>query len=115
MTRMWMVDETRMCRQHLLGEHKELHQLVGLVLAGRVGVLLGHARLGQIDTGLIRERHEALAAEMLRRGYRHLSPLRPFSCERMGSVDAAKNLLDLTGRCPRCAENFNNPNQEIKP
>ena len=33
--RMWMVDPKKMCRKHLLGEHVEIHMMVGTLLKGR--------------------------------------------------------------------------------
>ena len=33
--RMWMVDPRIMCRQHLLGEHVEIHMFVGAISRGK--------------------------------------------------------------------------------
>ena len=33
--RMWMVPPSKMCRQHLLGEHVEIHMLVGTMRKGK--------------------------------------------------------------------------------
>lgn len=33
--RMWMLPPQLLCRQHLLGEHKELHMLYGTLKRGR--------------------------------------------------------------------------------
>ena len=73
--RMWMVNPRKMCRKHLLGEHVELHMLVGtLQRRKRVD---GFVANGLIEPLAIRERHGALVKEMERRGYRRQSPL-PF-------------------------------------
>jgi hypothetical protein len=104
MTRMWCVDPELLCRQHLLGEHKELHQLVGHVRAGNTNALRGHAERGQIDTGRVAPRHEALVAEMERRGYNHDSPLAYDDTLGLGSVDEAGNREELAERCPECRE-----------
>lgn len=100
MTRMWMVDPHILCRQHLLGEHKELHQLVGCLLRGRS--LQGYVDSGQIECRSISSRHEELVQEMLRRGYRHLSPLPEFPESDLGSVDREASLKELLRRCPTC-------------
>ena len=47
MTRMWMIAPRKMCRNHLLGEHKELHQAVGSILKNKS--LKGHLEKGQIE------------------------------------------------------------------
>lgn len=103
-TRMWMVNPDVLCRQHLLGEHKELHQLVGMINAERLGPVRGHARLSQIDTTLIKERHEALVAEMIARGYNHKSPLPDFVDPLIGvdCIDIDANYRDLFDRCFEC-------------
>lgn len=103
LTRMWMVEPRLMCRQHLLGEHGELHQVVGHVEAGNIAVVRGLARKGYVDTSRIRERHDALAAEMEHRGYRHESPLEYRDAMDLGRVDVEESRRELRNRCPRCA------------
>lgn len=100
MTRMWMVDPSIMCRNHLLGEHKEIHQLVGSILAGRS--VAGHAERGQIEASRIRSRHRELAAEMAARGYSHQSPLPDFPRTRAGKVDRKAAAAELFRRCAGC-------------
>lgn len=102
MTRMWMTDPTRLCRAHLLGEHKELHQLVGTIKAKRWSVLEGHAKLGQIETRSIRPRHTLLVKEMYNRGWRHRSPIPAFPKIDLGRIDVDKNVADLCERCSDC-------------
>lgn len=106
MTRMWMVEPSVLCRQHLLGEHKELHQLVGAIRKGRWNVIEGHANLGQVETRSIIERHDELVLEMTRRGMNHKSPLPPFEASDFGEVDVLDSLLDLTDRCKRCRARY---------
>lgn len=116
--RMWMVDPRILCRQHLLGEHGELHKhhhtfVKGWSIAGR---------RGQIEPRNMRRRHEALVREMLRRGYSHYSPytqpdLSDYPTEdRNGSVDRVTALRDLLNRCVSCHERYNQMvNEEILP
>lgn len=75
MTRMWMVDPELLCRRHLLGEHNELHKLLGHIRKGNLEVVKGHAEAGDIDTSKIQERHDTLVEEMERWGYSHKSPM----------------------------------------
>jgi len=106
--RMWMVDPRTMCRQHLLGEHVELHMIVGAHRRGK-------SLRWMIDRWLlwprkVLERHEDLVAEMTRRGYRHNSPLDEEICrsitrtyqspEAVISPDVSHR--ELARRCPRC-------------
>jgi hypothetical protein len=74
--RIWDVEPERLCRQHLLGEHRELHGLWNILVHGRKGysrhpeTLRWAGRLAALHA-----RHEALVDEMTRRGYSHRSPL----------------------------------------
>lgn len=104
MTRMWCVDPGLLCRQHLLGEHKELHQLVGHISAGNLAAVRGHAERSQVDTSRIVERHAALVVEMDRRGYNHASPLEYHDDLDLGDVDEEANLVELAERCVSCRE-----------
>jgi hypothetical protein len=76
--RIWDVPPRQLCRQHLLGEHRELHGLWNiLVKHGGVG---GYSRHPETlrwvgKTRALFDRHDLLVAEMTRRGYRHHSPL----------------------------------------
>ncbi len=98
--RMWNIDPRLMCRKHLCGEHVEMHMFVGSIRKGKS--IDGHVRLGQVETARIGERHDALAAEMILRGYKHASPLKQPECEHVGHVDAAASLAELARRCPEC-------------
>lgn len=60
MTRMWMVDPAAMCQQHRLGEHKEIHELVGFVRGGHVNKVVFHAARGQVFPRHIAARHSQL-------------------------------------------------------
>ena len=105
---MWMVDPLLMCRQHLLGEHSELHKFLPswrrrYRVDGRVA---GNA----IEPASYLRRHDALAKEMVRRGFRHESP-----CEqpdfgylppkhRDAKVDTSASIRLLSHRCERCRQ-----------
>lgn len=105
MTRMWNLPPEKLCRHHLLGEHKELHQAVGSINKGKS--LKGHIEKGQIEVHNIRKRHTALAKEILARGFKHNSPLPKFKSLEAGYIDKEFNKKDLTKRCKECRRNFN--------
>lgn len=100
--RMWMVTPAILCQKHLLGEHGEIHK-------HRHNFVKGHSiegRKGQIDPVRMKVRHDALAAEMLRRGYNHNSPyeqpdLSAYDLTGHG-VDVMTAFTDLTARCEEC-------------
>lgn len=106
--RMWNVEPKLMCNKHLLGEHVELHMLVGSIRK--------HKNLdGFIDGGLvelhnIQSRHQQLVDEMHRRGYKHKSPLPHFTSTPSGEVDPDQNLIELCRRCEACRGRI----QEVK-
>lgn len=104
--RMWMVNPRIMCREHLLGEHRELHALAGML---RQGISLeGYLANGLLELQMLGIRHDALVMEMKRRGFRHDSPwdgtnARVYT-EKLGKVDQALSFIELIDRCPRCAD-----------
>jgi len=99
-----MVEPSSMCRSHLLGEHGEIHK-------HRHNFVKGHSiegRRGQIEPVEMKARHDALAAEMLRRGYNHKSPyeqpdLSGYDLSGHG-VDVEESIRELKSRCADCAE-----------
>jgi hypothetical protein len=76
--RIWDVPPTILCRQHLLGEHRELHALWTILTEDRQGYAHHpETRRWRGKLAALYRRHESLVAEMERRGYRHGSPLDP--------------------------------------
>jgi hypothetical protein len=74
--RIWDVDPGDLCRSHLLGEHRELHGLWNILTRGLRGYSFHpETRRWEGKLAALHRRHEALVAEMKRRGYRHASPL----------------------------------------
>ena len=74
--RIWDVDPAQLCRSHLLGEHRELHGLWNILTLGHNGYSRHpETRRWEGRLAALYHRHEALVAEMARRGYRHHSPL----------------------------------------
>ncbi|MDP8259441.1 MAG: pyrimidine dimer DNA glycosylase/endonuclease V [Candidatus Gygaella obscura] len=74
--RIWDISSSRLCRQHLLGEHRELHAIWSILVNLKKGyshhpeVLRWKGKLKALY-----KRHEALCTEILSRGYNHKSPL----------------------------------------
>jgi hypothetical protein len=106
--RMWMSNPAIMCRQHLLGEHLECHMFVGSIVKGIS--MKGYINKGLLDPSSLQSRHDALADEMLKRGYNHDSPL-SFESSYHCKIDVIANLKELTRRCSACASNIN-PNKQ---
>lgn len=110
MVRMWVGIEPReLCDQHLLGEHNEIHKLVGGIRNHPHGHAIadGQAAKGNIDTTRINDRHDALAEEMERRGMSHESSMDwdPFEYfAGVGAIDEDRNREELAERCGDCAE-----------
>lgn len=99
--RMWMVDPTKMCRKHLLGEHVEIHMAVGSLRNGKS--LQGYLDRGLLEPQHFYRRHTALVKEMKRRGYKHKSPLRVTGLKPPhGRVNVPHSLKELRARCPEC-------------
>ena len=76
--RIWDLEPEKLCRQHLLGEHRELHGLWVILTDGRRG-FSNHpeTRRWRGKLKALFMRHERLVAEMVRRGFRHATPLPP--------------------------------------
>lgn len=74
--RIWDIEPDILCRSHLLGEHRELHGLWNILTRGLDGYSRHpETRRWEGRLAALYARHEALVAEMTRRGYRHQSPL----------------------------------------
>jgi len=101
-----MVDPRFMCRQHLLGEHSELHKFLPGWKKRRS--LTGYIKSNAVEPGSYIQRHEILVQEMISRGYNHASPLEQpdfsylSSEEQNAKVDVLLNLYLLINRCPAC-------------
>jgi uncharacterized Fe-S radical SAM superfamily protein PflX len=100
--RMWMVNPRFMCRQHLLGEHAEIHMFIGTIR--REKSVKGYLEKGLLEVHNLYNRHEELVEEMKRRGYNHQSDVNEKwrTAEKRGVIDREKSLEELLKRCPRC-------------
>lgn len=104
--RLWNVPTERMCNQHLLGEHVEMHMFSGTMKMGKS--LQGYVDKKLFDYSLYLKRHDILVREMEKRGFNHKSALntntnfikkyKNFRAE----ISTEKNLLELKRRCKNC-------------
>lgn len=107
--RMWMISPELLCKQHLLGEHSEIHKhkhnfVKGHSIKGRI------KPIAQIEPLSMQSRHDELVKEMIKRNYNHQSPyeqpeLSKYSPEDiLVKVDRNLSKQDLSQRCPECAK-----------
>jgi hypothetical protein len=74
--RIWDLPPDQLCRQHLLGEHRELHAIWQVLTQGKRGYAdHPETRRWRGKRRALYLRHQALVAELHRRSYRHDSPL----------------------------------------
>lgn len=74
--RVWDISPSKLCRNHLLGEHRELHAMWIVITENKKGYSLHPETLrwkGKLKA--LYNRHEQLISEMKQRGYNHNSPL----------------------------------------
>lgn len=101
-----MVKSKVMCRQHLLGEHFEIHKAVGSLRKNGKWARSLTAN-GYLEPQNFKSRHDNLAEEMVARGYSHDSPLDVKDIPNLiGKVDVKKSKRDLIIRCPICRDNY---------
>jgi hypothetical protein len=89
--RVWDLPTTFLCRQHLLGEHREIHAIYNIIKRGNSGGYSNHPEVkrwvGKLDA--LKKRHDMVVDEMTERGYNHHSPMRL-----VGDDDEQKVLID---------------------
>jgi hypothetical protein len=74
--RIWDIEPSKLCRQHLLGEHRELHAIWNILTRNKKGYAHHPETLrwsGKLKALYLR--HERLIKEMSRRDYQHKSLL----------------------------------------
>ncbi len=106
--RVWDLPPQLLCNQHLVAEHSELHTIWSVLTRGLKG--WSHhpeTRRWEGKLAALYARHEAEVEEMLRRGFRHESPLdKRLATGEAGQreyVDAPEEQVKLLReRCERC-------------
>ena len=74
--RIWDISTENLCRQHLLGEHRELHAIWSILIYNKKGYSNHPETLrwkGKLKALYLR--HEQQVAELKKRGFNHKSPL----------------------------------------
>jgi len=74
--RIWDIPPKKLCKNHLLGEHRELHAMWTVITENKKGYSMHPETLrwkGKLKA--MYSRHEELVKEMSSRGYSHKSPL----------------------------------------
>jgi len=102
-----MVDPRCMCRQHLLGEHYEIHSFAGLWSKGKQPKrILGYLKNGLIDPRRLKQRHDDLVKEMLHRNMLgHKTPMSELVVPDdtlYVYINPERNLEELATRCEKC-------------
>ncbi|MBN2119430.1 MAG: pyrimidine dimer DNA glycosylase [Candidatus Omnitrophica bacterium] len=75
--RIWDIHPKKLCRNHLLGEHRELHGLWNILVEKKKGYS-NHPETKRWKGKLkaLYARHQSLVCQMKERGYNHTSPLK---------------------------------------
>ena len=74
--RIWDIAPKVLCRQHLLGEHREIHAIWSIITKNKKGYINHPETIrwkGKLKA--LYKRHEDIVKEMINRGYNHNSPL----------------------------------------
>lgn len=105
--RMWNIEPKNLCRQHLLGEHFEIHKLVGNLKHSGTWANSLTAK-GFLEPQNALKRHNKLVCEMEKRGFNHRTPLKLGKLKLpRGKIDIKKSVNDLRKRCRECKERLN--------
>jgi hypothetical protein len=104
---MWLVPPAAMCTRHLVGEHRELHMVVGMLRRGKN--VSGYLEAGLLDIRKLVSRHAELVEEFGHRGFQHFSPIAeadfkwPTGPESLqGHVNIRESWKELCARCEDC-------------
>lgn len=108
--RMWMVEPKIMCRQHLIGEYRELFTILGILKRGTS--IKGYIDNDLIEPSSILSRYNEVREEMISRGYKPMKEFM-FSVELFDNmcveyythtIDRERCKKELLSRCPECAK-----------
>ncbi|MFH0748977.1 MAG: pyrimidine dimer DNA glycosylase/endonuclease V [Candidatus Bathyarchaeota archaeon] len=101
-----MVNPRIMCRQHLLGEHAEIHMFIGTINLRKS--VKRYLEKGLLEVHNLYIRHEELVEEMKRRGSNHCSKVNENwkFVKKVGAIDREKNVDELVNRCLKCSGRY---------
>ena len=104
--KMWMVSPKWMCNKHLLGEHQDIHAIIGALHKEE------SIDNNNIEVSSIYERHSAIVDELIVRGYKHKTPI--FQSEiviehlpivqQECKINRKESALDLFVQCRECGK-----------
>ena len=97
---MWNIKPEKMCNQHLLGEHVEMHMFIGCINKNKS--IKGYLDKNLVEVHNIKRRHSQLAKEMKKRNINHKSELPKYKFIKMGKVFTKNNEIELNKRCKNC-------------
>ena len=100
--RMWGVDPKVLCTKHMIGEHAELHMFLGTINKGTS--IKGYINNGLLEVHNLKNIHEELKNEMIKRGMNHKSEFPEFKSWNEGYVDIDNNINELKKRCDKCRQ-----------
>ena len=104
--RMWNIKPKLMCRQHLLGEHFEIHKAIGNLKHSGIWTK-ALTNKGFLEPQNFLKRHDKIADEIKKRGMNHNSKLIVGNIKLpTGKVDIKQSVIDLKKRCPECRKNL---------
>jgi len=108
--RMWMVDTSILCKNHLMGEYREHFAIAGTMrLKRRID---GYIRNNLVEPKSIESRFEDIRDEMLCRGYAPKKQFVPPDISYLPEehqnykVDVQSSQDDLLSRCTSCKDNY---------
>ncbi len=110
---MWLANPEKMCQKHLCGEHLEMHMFLGTLKKRKK--VDGYIQNNLFEPRMLYQRHKELAEEMIKRGYKHKSPLCESDCacildlteeKQYWKIDKEAALKDLLSRCPECCSKY---------
>lgn len=106
--RMWGVSPKFMCREHLMGEHLEIHMFLGTIRK-KISIH-GYVKNNLVEPRSLILRHEELVREIKRRGYTHKSPVEDPDLSYLpedianAKLDKPRAAIELFRRCTKCLE-----------
>jgi len=107
-----MINPVIMCRQHLLGEYREMFTLIGHLKHKRQ--IKGYIAKNCLEPTSIEKRYNELKQEMLNRNYK-INKQFVFTPDLLNhldehsknyKVDVEASLIDLSNRCKNCKQNI---------
>lgn len=112
--RMWMCDLKILCQKHLCGMHVELHMFVGSMKKNiKMNGFINNDLLEPLS---IKDMHDKIVVEMIKRGYNHKSALTEEQVNEAilnlkdehlkHKINTKNSLKELITRCDLCRKRY---------